>query len=536
MQKEYDVCIIGAGEAGICAAYELRKNAPFMKILVIEQGNEISKRKCPKLEDKRIDKCLNCKECNIMNGFGGAGAFSDGKYNITTEFGGWLTDYLSDDEVIELLNYVDSINMKFGATDKITDDNSDYIKRFSRKALEYDLHLQRAKVKHIGTENNFKVLSNLYEYLKESNIEFSFNTKVEQIVYPESNYEDIKLYLNNGDIVKCMCLIAAPGRSGSVWFSEQCEKLGIKLTNNQVDIGVRVELPAEVMEEITDNLYEAKIKYLTKCHKHYVRTFCMNPYGYVVNENVDGIITVNGHSFAGEERRSKNTNFALLVSLSFTEPFKEPNKYGRQIASSMNMIGGGDIIVQRFGDLKDGRRTTEEKMRKSTVKPTLKATPGNLGLAMPKDPLEDIIETIEVLNNIAPGIANVDTLLYGLEVKFYSAKPELTNGLEIKGYPNFYAIGDGAGVTRGLAQAGASGIIAARDIISKCRSNYIKAFNEDTKDQFGDTSSDVNSKKSEELSPNVVKVDSNVKSNIVNNDFDDYNGEQFGPTLEIICR
>ena len=467
MQKEYDVCIIGAGEAGICAAYELRKIAPFMNILVIEQGNEISKRKCPKLEDKKIDKCLNCKECSIMNGFGGAGAFSDGKYNITTEFGGWLTNYLPDDEVIELLNYVDSINMEFGATDKITDDGSEYIKKFSRKALEYDLHLQKAKVKHIGTENNFNVLTKIYEHLKEKNVEMIFNTKVERITRPNKDDGKSVLLLSNGKEVECNYLIAAPGRSGSVWFSEQCDKLGIKLTNNQVDIGVRVEVPAEVMEEITDNLYEAKIKYLTKCHKHYVRTFCMNPYGYVVNENVDGIVTVNGHSFAGEEKRSKNTNFALLVSLTFTEPFKEPNKYGRTIAATMNMLAGGDVIVQRFGDLKDGRRTTEEKMKKSTVKPTLKATPGNLGLAMPKDPLEDIIEFIETLNNVAPGIANVDTLLYGVEVKFYSAKPELTNSLEIKGQKNFYAIGDGAGVTRGLAQAGASGIIAARDILSK---------------------------------------------------------------------
>ena len=435
MQKKFDVCIIGAGEAGICAAYELREGNPSIKILVVEQGNEISKRKCPKIEDKKIDKCLNCNECSIMNGFGGAGAFSDGKYNITTEFGGWLTDYLPDDEVIKLLNYVDSINMKFGATDKVTDDNSEYIKKFSRKALEYDLHLQKAKVKHIGTENNFKVLTNIYHHLKDNNIDFLFNTKVNDITKVKENYI---LELSNGQNVKCDFLIAAPGRSGAVWFSEQCRKLGINITNNQVDIGVRVELPAEVMEEITDNLYEAKIKYLTKCHKHIVRTFCMNPYGYVVNENVDGIVTVNGHSFAGEEKRSKNTNFALLVSLNFTEPFKEPNKYGRTIASSMNMLAGGDVIVQRFGDLKDGRRTTEEKLKKSFVKPTLKAIPGNLGLAMPKDPLEDIIETIEVLNNIAPGIANVDTLLYGVEVKFYSSKPKLLSSLQIVGYPNFY--------------------------------------------------------------------------------------------------
>lgn len=470
MQEEYDVCIIGGGIAGICAAYELSLKKDI-SILLLEEGNEIFKRSCPKLVDNKVEKCLNCKHCNIMNGFGGAGSFSDGKYNITTEFGGWLTDYLSEEEVIDALNYVDSINVRFGATKEITDDNTEFVKKFSRKALEYDLHLLKAKVKHIGTENNFKVLSNMYEYLKDK-VEIMCNTKVEHI-HPEKGVQNEKtkhhITLNNGKEIFCNYLIAAPGRAGADWFVSECKSSGLELKNNQVDIGVRVELPAEVMEEVTDNMYEAKIKYLTKGHKHFVRTFCMNPYGYVVNENVDGIITVNGHSFAGKEYRSKNTNFALLVSLTFTEPFKEPNKYGKTIASTMNMLGGGDIIVQRFGDLKDGHRTTYDKLKKSTVKPTLKATPGNLGLAMPKDPLEDIIETIEVLNNIVPGIANVDTLLYGLEVKFYSARPKLNSHLEIEGYTNYYAIGDGAGVTRGLAQAGASGIIAARDILKKLR-------------------------------------------------------------------
>ncbi len=461
---KYDVCIIGAGIAGICAAYELSENTS-LKILLIEQGNPILGRKCPKLANSNVEKCLNCKPCNIMNGFGGAGGFSDGKYNITTEFGGWLTDYVSDKEVLDVIYYVDNIITKFGATQNMTDDNSEFTNMFSKKALEYDLHLKRAKVKHIGTENNFKVLCNMYEYLN-NKIDILCDTKVENIKKEDDKYL-LRLSGANNMIVSCTYLIAAPGRSGSVWFSKQCEGLDIPLKNNQVDLGVRVELPEEVMHDITKNLYEAKIQYLTKCHKHFVRTFCMNPYGYVVNENVDGIITVNGHSFADLEKRSKNTNFALLVSLTFTEPFKEPNVYGRKIASTMNMIGGGDIIVQRFGDLKDGRRTTEEKLKKSTVRPTLKATPGNLGLAMPKDPLEDIIETLEVLNKIAPGVANVDTLLYGVEVKFYSAKPELSNTLEVVDNPNFYAIGDGAGITRGLAQAGASGIIAARGIIKK---------------------------------------------------------------------
>lgn len=482
MSRNYDVCIIGAGIAGICAAYELSEKTN-LSVLLLEEGKTIVDRSCPKLLDKTIDKCINCKSCSIMNGFGGAGSFSDGKYNITTEFGGWLTDYMSEEDVIEALNYVDSINMRFGATKEITDDDTEFIKRFSKKALEYDLHLLRAKVKHIGTENNFKVLCNMYEYLKEK-VEIRCNTKVEHI-FPKSDSKH-KIRLKTGEDITCDGLIVAPGRAGADWFVKECENLGMQLTNNQVDIGVRVELPAEVMSEVTDNMYEAKIKYMTKGHKHFVRTFCMNPYGYVVNENVDGIVTVNGHSFAGKELRSKNTNFALLVSLTFTEPFKEPNKYGKTIASTMNMIGGGDIIVQRFGDLKDGRRTTESKLKKSTVKPTLKATPGNLGLAFPKDPLEDIIETIEVLNNIVPGIANVDTLLYGLEVKFYSARPKIDSNLKVEGYNNFYAIGDGAGITRGLAQAGASGIIAARDIINTAKKNYMQNFCEYTKAKFGD--------------------------------------------------
>lgn len=447
----------------------------FSSILMIEQGDKLPKRICPKLRDPKVTKCVNCEQCSIMNGFGGAGAFSDGKYNITTEFGGWLSDYLPDEKVMELLNYVDQINMKFGATNQITDDQSDYIKWFRKEALKYDLHLLRAKVKHIGTENNYLLLTRFYEFLAQKNVEMQFRTRVEEIKKTEEGYT---LKLSTQEEIACSYLIVAPGRSGAEWFSDQCRNLGIKVTNNQVDLGVRVEVPAEIMEDITDHLYEAKIKYLTKSHKHFVRTFCMNPYGYAVSENVDGIITVNGHSYAGNEKRSPNTNFALLASLTFTEPFKEPNKYGKQIASTMNMIGGDDLIVQRFGDLKDGRRSTEKKMKNCTVKPTLKASPGNLGLAMPRDVLDDMVETLEALNHIVPGIANVDTLLYGVEVKFYSARPELTSALEIKNMPNFYAIGDGAGVTRGLAQAGASGIIAARDILSKLRRSKGRSISE----------------------------------------------------------
>lgn len=461
--KEYDVCIIGAGIAGICAAYELSKKSN-LSVLLIEQGKEILKRKCPKISGKS-KVCLKCKQCSIMNGFGGAGSFSDGKYNITTEFGGWLSDYLSDEEVIKLINYVDEINVSFGAPTEITDDTDVRAKAFKKKALEYDLHLLSAKVKHIGTENNYKILAKMYEELK-NKVDIWCNTKVEGFYSNDKNYF---VYLKGSETqVKCKYLIAAPGRSGAEWFAEECKHHGIALTNNQVDIGVRVELPAEVMEDLTDVLYEAKIKYLTKCHNDFVRTFCMNPYGYVVNESVDGLVTVNGHSYFDKSKGSKNTNFAILVSNTFTEPFKDPYTYGKSIARFANLLGG-DIIVQRFGDLMEGRRTTEERLKKSFVKPTLKATPGDLGLVIPKRQLDNIIEMMQTLDKFVPGTANFDTLLYGVEVKFYSAKPNLTSSLEIDDsrFENMFAIGDGAGVTRGLSQAGASGIHVARVIINR---------------------------------------------------------------------
>ena len=469
MKPMYDVCIIGAGEAGLCAAYELKKELPMLSILVIEQGNSIFKRNCPKKENN-LEKCLNCKPCNIMEGLGGAGGHSDGKFNITDEYGGNLLDYISSEELIELLEYVDGINMGFGATNEYTDHNNEYAQNFKKKILiEHQLQLLTGKVKHYGTDKNKQILVKFYEHLVKNRVDIVFNTKVKEI---QSSQDEYTLNLSNNEFVKCNYLIAAPGRAGAVWLSEQCKKLGIEVSNNQVDIGVRVEVPAEVLEDVTDNLYEAKIKYRTKCHEHIVRTFCMNPYGYVVNENVEGIVTVNGHSNSKEEKRSKNTNFALLVSLTFTEPFKEPNKYGRTIASTMNMLAGGDVIVQRLGDLKAGKRTTDKKLKDCSVRPTLRAVPGNLGLAMPKDILDDIIETLDVLNKAIPGIGNNDTLLYGVEVKFYSSRLKTTKSLEVEGYKNFYAIGDGAGGTRGLGQAGASGIIAARDIVEKCKKLY----------------------------------------------------------------
>ena len=458
MNTKCDVAVIGCGTAGIFAGYELINSHPELKICVLEQGEDIYSRSCPIVAGK-VEKCVHCAICDTMCGFGGAGAFSDGKYNFTTEFGGWLTDFMPQDEVMELINYVDTINVKYGATDKIFSTDTPEAKALAREALKYDLHLLQAKVKHLGTENNLRILQNIYDDLKNV-IDYRFRCAVESI---DREGEGYRLTLKNGDEISCRFLIAAPGRSGAEWFANECKKLGIHLINNQVDIGVRVELPATVFEHITNVVYESKLLYRTKQYGDQVRTFCMNPYGHVVAENVEGINTVNGHSYSDPALRSENTNFALLVSNRFTEPFNEPYRYGKHIASLSNMLSGG-VLVQRFGDLVKGVRTNSHRLSQSFTRPTLKAAiPGDLSLALPKRQLDDIIEMIYALDKIAPGTANYDTLLYGAEVKFYSSRLELDGRLET-GFSNFFAIGDGAGITRGLAQAGASGVKVARVI------------------------------------------------------------------------
>jgi uncharacterized FAD-dependent dehydrogenase len=453
----YDVVIIGCGTAGIFAGYELNRLHPDMDILMLEQGRDIYHRSCPIVE-KKTATCINCPSCAIMSGFGGAGAFSDGKYNFTTEFGGWLSDYLDTDDIMSLIEYVDSINVNFGATTKRFSTDSPEAREISRKALSHDLHLLDAAVKHLGTENNKLILTRIYDYLNER-VEIVCNAPVTGIEATSDGYRTI---LSDGRAVECKYLIAAPGRSGAEWFASQCRNLDLQLINNQVDIGVRVELPARIFEGITDIVYESKFLYRTKQYGDLVRTFCMNPYGYVVAENVDGIITVNGHSYTDPSLRSANTNFALLVSNRFTKPFNEPYQYGKRIASLSNMLGGG-VIVQRFGDLIKGKRTNEHRLAQSFTRPTLKATPGDLSLVLTKRHLDNIIEMIMALDKIAPGTANYDTLLYGVEVKFYSSRLELSNKLETV-RPNFFAIGDGAGITRGLSQAAASGVHVARVI------------------------------------------------------------------------
>ncbi|SHI21340.1 hypothetical protein SAMN02745823_03458 [Sporobacter termitidis DSM 10068] len=457
----WDVGIIGCGIAGIYAGYELSKLNPGLKVILLEEGEDIDRRSCPIVAHKTKD-CVSCATCAIMRGFGGAGAYSDGKYNFTTEFGGWLRDYLPEEEIMDLIRYVDDVNVSFGATEVVYSTESEAARKLEKKALENDLHLLQARVKHLGTENNLRILKNIYDHMK-TRVTFRFGTSISGIKVLPDGY----LLETKAEDIQCRYLIAAPGRSGAEWFAEQCNQLGLDLLNNQVDIGVRVELPAKVFEHITDVVYESKLVYRTKQYGDSVRTFCMNPYGHVVTENVDGLMTVNGHSYSDPKLQSENTNFALLVSNRFTQPFKEPYKYGKHIASLSNMLGGG-VLIQRFGDLLRGTRTNEHRLSKSFVKPTLQATPGDLSLVLPKRHMDNIIEMIYALDKIAPGTANYDTLLYGVEVKFYSSRPQLTAELETK-LRNFYAIGDGAGITRGLAQAAASGVIAARSVAGKLK-------------------------------------------------------------------
>ncbi len=445
----YDVIIIGAGPGGIFSAYELSEKRPDLKIAVFDAGHELSKRKCP-IDGKKVKSCIGCKPCSIMNGFGGAGAFSDGKYNITNDFGGTLYEYIGRDKAMELMHYVDEINMANGGEGtKLYSTAGTELKKL---CMQNGLQLLEASVRHLGTDINYVVLGNLYTKLKEK-VEFFFDTRVQRLTKTEegtyiAEYE-------GGQAEGRNCIISV-GRSGSKWMEKVSRDLDIRTHSNRVDIGVRVEIPALVFSHITDELYESKIVYKTKKFEDNVRTFCMNPRGIVVNENTNGIITVNGHSFEDETKKTENTNFALLVAKHFTEPFNDSNGYARL----SNMLGGG-VIVQRFGDLERGRRSTMERISKGMVTPTLAATPGDLSLVLPKRVLDGIIEMIYALDKIAPGTANDDTLLYGVEVKFYNMEVELDHNLETI-HKGLYVIGDGSGVTHSLSHASASGVYVAR--------------------------------------------------------------------------
>ena len=450
----YDVIIIGAGPGGIFAAYELMQKKPQLKVAVFEAGHALHKRNCP-IDGEKIKTCIGCKSCSIMSGFGGAGAFSDGKYNITNDFGGTLYEYIGKKRALELMHYVDEINMRYGGAGcKLY---STAGTRFKKACIQHDLHLLDASVRHLGTDINYVVLENLYNELKDK-VTFFFDTPVVSVDRLEAGYE---VHTKDGSHTCTNCVISV-GRIGSKWMEKVCKELKIPTKSNRVDLGVRVELPAEVFAHLTDELYESKIVYRTKQYGDKVRTFCMNPRGAVVNENTNGIITVNGHSYEDPEKQTNNTNFALLVSKHFSEPFKDSNGYGESIARLSNMLGGG-VIVQRFGDLIRGRRSTPQRMEDAFITPTLNATPGDLSLVLPKRILDGIIEMIRALDKVAPGTANDDTLLYGVEVKFYNMEVEVNEKLESK-YPGLYIIGDGSGITHSLSHASASGVHVARHI------------------------------------------------------------------------
>ena len=450
----YDVIIIGAGPGGIFSAYELLQKKSDLKIAVFDAGHSLEQRHCP-IDGDKVKSCIKCKTCAIMNGFGGAGAFSDGKYNITNDFGGTLYEYIGRKQAFDLMEYVDHINMTHGGEGtKMYSTAGTNLKKI---CLQNKLKLLDASVRHLGTDINYVVLENLYNEMKD-HMDFFFDTPIEKIEVLEDGY---RVYAKD-ESYDCKKCVISVGRSGSKWMETVCDDLDIPTKSNRVDIGVRVELPAVIFSHLTDELYESKIVYRTEKFEDNVRTFCMNPYGIVVNENTNGIVTVNGHSYESADLRTENTNFALLVAKHFSEPFKDSNGYGESIARLSNMVGGG-VIVQRFGDLVRGRRSNTKRIEEGLVTPTLAATPGDLSLVLPKRILDGIIEMIYALDKIAPGTANDDTLLYGVEVKFYNMEVEIDEHLQSK-YDGLYIIGDGSGVTHSLSHASASGVYVARHI------------------------------------------------------------------------
>ncbi len=453
----YDVIIIGAGPGGIFTAYEMLQQKKEIKIAVFEAGHSLDRRRCP-IDGEQVKSCIKCKSCSIMSGFGGAGAFSDGKYNITNDFGGTLYEYIGKAKAIELMQYVDQINMKYGGEGtKMYSTAGTHLKKL---CLQNKLNLLDASVRHLGTDINYIVLENLYAEMKDK-IDFYFDTPVTDVEVTEGGFR----VCCGAACYECDKCVISVGRSGSKWMEGICSKLAIPTKSNRVDIGVRVELPAVIFSHLTDELYESKIVYRTEKFEDRVRTFCMNPKGIVVNENTNGIVTVNGHSYEGADKQTENTNFALLVAKHFSEPFKDSNGYGESIARLSNMLGGG-VIVQRFGDLVRGRRSNAKRIEEGLVAPTLAATPGDLSLVLPKRILDGIIEMIYALDKIAPGTANDDTLLYGVEVKFYNMEVDIDENLETR-YPGLYVIGDGSGVTHSLSHASASGVYVARQILGQ---------------------------------------------------------------------
>jgi len=455
----WDVIIVGAGPAGIFAALELCRKTPELSVLILDKGHDLETRKCP--GRGIMGGCLKCDLCSITCGWGGAGAFSDGKLTLTNRFGGFLHEYLSQSGLLELIHYIDGIWLEFGATDRIFGTEKSAISELVRRAATAGLELIPAPIRHLGSDNSPKILNNMYEYLK-PRVAVRMLSEVKQIIVHDNKVQGV--ILADGSEERCRYLIAAPGREGSSWFSEEAMRLQLTQEINPVDIGVRVEIPAVIADDITEKVWEPKIHYYSRAFDDLIRTFCVCPRGEVVIENTGGVVTVNGHSWSGYS--TDNTNFALLVSKTFTQPFRKPITYGKYIASLANMLGGG-VIVQRLGDLWEGRRSTEKRLAKSMVEPTLKeATPGDLTLVLPYRYIQNILEMLKALNNLMPGIWAKHTLLYGVEVKFYSARVKVSEDMstEIEG---LYAVGDGAGITRSLAQASVSGVLAARGISAR---------------------------------------------------------------------
>jgi hypothetical protein len=459
MATKYDVIIVGAGPAGIFSALELSKLQPTWKVLVLEKGQDITKRYCP-MHDKHIP-CQHCRHCAITSGWGGAGAYSDGKLTLTTEYGGWLGDFIGKRDLENTIAEVDQIYLNYGGSPIVYGMDEEKIKEIQRSAATADLKLLPAKIRHLGTDKNYEILVNMRKDLQDK-VEVRTETAVEQFLVKDQTV--VGVILKDGTLIEGRYIIAAPGREGHEWFSEEAKRLKLPTTNNQVDIGVRVELPAVVMSHLTDVIYESKFIYYSRSFDDQVRTFCMNPYGEVVMENTRGLVTVNGHSYA--DKRTENTNFALLVAKTFTHPFKEPITYGKNIAALANMLGEG-VIVQRLGDLQSGRRSTHERIQRGLVTPSLmEATPGDLSLVLPYRHMVSIMEMLEALDKVAPGVASRHTLLYGVEAKFYSNRMQVSSQLETQ-VRNLFAVGDGAGITRGLVQASSAGLIAARAIAER---------------------------------------------------------------------
>ncbi|MCF8566470.1 NAD(P)/FAD-dependent oxidoreductase [Alicyclobacillus tolerans] len=471
MPNHYDVIVIGAGPAGLYAAYEFTLMAPQAKVLLVDKGVEAKYRHCPIMEGK-IDKCPPANKiktyascwpaCGVINGAGGAGSFSDGKFNITSEFGGYLTDYLPPSQVLDLIGYVDNINLRHGAPGHITDPNTEAVGQIERRAMGAGLKLLRARVRHIGTDKNLELMTSIFEYLAQR-VELRFRTFVEELLIQDGAIQGIRI--RGGEEIHARHVIVAPGRDGATWLSELFRSHGLKMTNNQVDIGVRVETSNVVMQEINEHLYEGKFIFASPSTGLRVRTFCSNPSGHVVVENHTGVMAANGHAYKDPALGTSNTNFALLVSHRFTEPFDRPNEFARQICRHANELSNGSIIVQKYGDILKGRRSTPERIHEGFIEPTLKeAVPGDLGLVLPYKTMVALQEMIEALNHVTPGIASEHTLFYGVEAKFYASRAHVDRHLQtdIRG---LYCAGDGPGISRGISQAASSGVYAARNII-----------------------------------------------------------------------